>query len=290
MRVIVVGSANADTTWRVHHLPRPGETIPALSVDQHGGGKGANIAYAAAAGSSDVVLVACVGADANAELALSDLEAAGVSLEYVRRSDTPTGTAVILVDSAGENSIIVNAGANGAWTSREAANTLDSLSLAEAVIVTNFEVPDSVSLAAAQAATGGTRLVVNPSPLAPLSPELVACHPLIVVNAHEAMALSAMFGAVSEQPEAAARAIAAHTQAPVVVTLGAHGVGILDQEWTTVPARPVHVVDTTGAGDAFLGAMAARLGTGSLFDAVKTATESAARVVQTPGARTRHGR
>jgi ribokinase len=291
MTVIVVGSANADTTATVDRLPNPGQTVHARSIDRRGGGKGANVAFAAAASTSDVVLVAQVGADADGDLALSGLEVAGVSLRHVRRSESATGTALILVDAVGENCIVVDPGANFAWSATEAASAIEPAMRPGAVVVTNFEVPASVCLAAARvAAADDATFVLNPSPLEPLSPELVACAPLVVVNAAEAAALASTFGAVVDNSESAARTIAAVTGAPVVVTLGAQGAGVLDGDWVLLPGVQAEAVDTTGAGDAFLGALVAALVNGdSLLEAATAGVAYASLAVQSRGARLPRG-
>jgi ribokinase len=284
--VVVVGSVNADTTITVDRLPAAGQTVHARSVVRRGGGKGANVAYAAAAAARDVVLVAQVGTDTDAEVALAGLARAGVTLEHVRRCPTATGTALILVDAAGENCIVVDPGANFAWTGVEATAALEATLAPGDVVVTSFEVPVPVCVAAGRAAAAAAAtFVLNPSPLVPMPPELVACSPVVVANLAEAAALAATFGIRTEQPEAAARAVAGATGAPVVVTLGAHGAGVLDGDWTVVPGRSVDVVDTTGAGDALLGTLAGSLGDGSLVDAVRAGVGYAARVVGSPGAR-----
>lgn len=293
-RVAVVGSANADLVVEVPRRPGGGETLLGGDLALLPGGKGANQAAAAARCGADVALVACVGADANGGFLLSELADAGVDVAHVARVERPTGTAIIFLTPDGENSIVVSPGANQALD-------LAALAAAEAtwrdaaVVVLSLEIPlESALLVAAEARAAGARVVMNAAPSVQLSGSvLAACDPLIV-NEHEALEV---LGAGADDPEAenygrlAERLLAAGARS-VVVTLGAEGAIVAERTagdgaalLTAVPAYRVRAVDTTGAGDAFVGAVAGELAAGRrLADAVRFATAVSAVSVQRVGA------
>lgn len=279
-RVVVVGSVNVDLVVALERLPAPGETVSGGSFRRHGGGKGANQAVAAARAGAQVAIVGCVGDDADGAAALAELAAAGVDVAHVSRSAAEhTGVAVIAVDRDGRNQIAVAPGANRLVGPFPPA-VLDG---PPGAVLLSFEAPDPVlAEAAACARARGWMVVCNPAPARPLPPGLAAAQPLLVPNEHEAALLGG-----SDDPEAAARALAGATGAPVVVTLGAAGALVLDGERAErVPAPAVDAVDTTGAGDALCGTLAAQLAGGApLGDAVRAAVAAASASTTRPGAR-----
>ncbi|WP_318241349.1 ribokinase [Cellulomonas avistercoris] len=285
-RVVVVGSVNADLVVQVQARPRPGETVRGGPLAVGPGGKGANQAVAAAVVGAEVTLVGAVGDDTHADVALRGLRRAGVDLTEVDVAPGATGTAVVVVTPDGENSIVVSPGANGTVQPGRAAAAVDRAP-AGAVVVLQLELPAAtVEAAVRQAAARGLRVVVNAAPAAALSPAvLAACDPL-VVNGSEAAVLLGQ-DAVGD-PAAAARALLALGPRSVVVTLGAEGAVHASQgseKVRTVTPPRVAVVDTTGAGDAFVGALCAALADGlDLGDAVGLATLVGALAVQRPGA------
>ena len=281
--VYVVGSVNVDLVVTAASLPRPGETVAGGSFERHGGGKSANQAVAAARLGARVRMVAAVGDDELGEEAVAALRDEGIDVSAVARLEgSPTGVALIVVDEGGENQIAVASGANaelGADAVEAVLRGADG-----GVVLLGFEVPDAPVVAGARAArAAGLEVVVNPAPARALPAALLEHAPLLTPNLDEARALAG-----EQDPEAAARALAARTGAPVVVTLGAEGALVVDRESVErIPAPRVEVVDTTGAGDAFNGALACELaGGGALLDAVRSAVEVAARSTQRPGART----
>ena len=282
--VIVIGAINADLVVAAPALPGPGETVVGERVERHGGGKGANAAVAAARLGADVALVGAVGADDLGTTLLEELGAEGVGLDaIVRAQDEASGAALIVVDDHGENQIAVGAGANGLVDGALVERALPSLLGDAEVVLVSCEIPFSGVRAAVELAhRAGVRVIVNPAPVPDGLLELAGCAPLLTPNAHEAAAL-----AVEDDPEAAARALAERTGAPVVVTLGADGVVLADPAPRRLPAAaPARVADTTGAGDAFNGALAAELARGcGLEDAVAFAIRAAARAVEASGAR-----
>jgi len=276
--VVVVGSVNADLVVQVDRHPRPGETLLGSSSVTLPGGKGANQAVAAARQGARVTLVGAVGDDPYAHVALSGLRAADVDLAHVRHVDGATGLAVVTLAGSGENTIVVVPGANAQVTPAQVDEAADVLAGA-AVCVLQLEVPlPTVAHAARRAHHHGTRVLLNAAPATALPHDLLRLADPLVVNEHEAAML---LGGAHDSPTAAARALAGLGARSVVVTLGAAGVVGHDDTGTwTLPARPVEVVDTTGAGDAFVGALAAGLAAGRpLRDAAGHATRVAAYAV-----------
>ena len=264
-RIVVVGSLNADLTVRTPRLPRPGETVSGSDLSTSPGGKSSNQAAAAALLGADVALVGRVGDDSHGAFLLDRAGAAGVDTTHVERlDDAATGTAVIAVDDAGENFIIVSPGANAHLAPDDVAAA--DLFSGGGVLCLCFEVPPATVLAAAeQASAAGLRVVLNPSPFAEVDGKLLAVTDVLVVNQHE---LAAMVGTPTTGLDdadwaRAADALAGVGPSHVIVTLGAAGAAVLDltekSAVTTIPAPVVTAVDTTGCGDAFLGSLAYRL-------------------------------
>ena len=278
--VVVVGSVNADLVVSVRDLPRPGETVTGGTFARHGGGKGANQAVAAARLGARVVFAGAVGTDDLGDEALRRLEDEGVGVAAtVRLRDAATGVAVIVVDERGENQIAVASGANAALTGAMVEAALELTG--SGVVLLGHEVPEDAVLAGARAAdAAGWTAILNPAPARPLPDGLDGV--LLTPNAEEARALTG-----EDEPEAAARALAARTGAPVLVTLGAQGALLLDGgSAERLPAPAVEVVDTTGAGDTVNGALAAELAAGRpLPEAVRFALAAAALSTRAAGAR-----
>jgi len=278
-RVIVVGSINTDLVVVGERLPAPGETVSGGRFSQHGGGKGANAAVAAARLGAYVTMVGAVGRDAFGDEALELLRNEGVDTGWVARADAPTGVALITVDATGENQIAVASGANAELDPAAVERAVRAAG--PGVVLTNHEIPLDARLGAARAADGP--VVLNPAPARQIPDELYALGPIITPNAGEAAELTG-----EQDPEAAALALTDRTGAPALVTLGPRGVLCA----TTVPgtfvapAPDVTAVDTTGAGDAFNGALAVALAEGrELRGAVAFAVAAAALSTRAEGAR-----
>jgi ribokinase len=271
--VIVVGSANADLVVTVDRRPGPGETVLGSDTDVLPGGKGANTAVAAAKLGARVSLLAAIGDDTHGRMLLKSLREAGVDVTEIQWSDRPTGVAYIFVTPDGENSILVSPGANSALSA-------DDLTIPAAkVLVASLEVPlQTIEHAVAVAAERGIRAVVNVSPPAQLSEATLATLDPIVVNEHEAAELLAGDSDPRRLLELGPRS--------AVITLGASGALVVEQGGVqTVEAPSVEAVDTTGAGDAFTGALAAQLAQGAeLVQAARFAVKVAAISVTRRGA------
>jgi ribokinase len=293
-RVVVVGSVNVDLVVRVERLPGAGETVIGRDYARHHGGKGANQAIAAARLGASVAFVGAVGDDDLGRAALAALEAEGVDVGGVSVvAGVPTGVALIVVDASGENQIAVASGANAAVDAANVKRSLGSSASAGGdggdggdggVLLTGFELPGDAVLAAARAAVErGMTLVINPAPARPLPGELVALGPLLVPNEHEAATLTGR-----ADPAEACAVLAGLTGAPAIVTLGAAGALLCrgGDQIERLPAPAVDAVDTTGAGDTFMGALAAELATrSSLAGAARFAVAAASLSVTVAGAR-----
>ncbi|MEO5851090.1 MAG: ribokinase, partial [Nocardioides sp.] len=274
--VAVVGSANLDLVVMVERFPAPGETVLGGDFLEVAGGKGLNQAVAAARTAASAV-VCCVGEDDAGRLLASRLEEAGVDTRRVRRVATPTGRAFIQVAPGGENSIVVATAANAQLTAEEVRGAL--VELRPAVVLAQLEVPlESVLAAAMWASEHGARFVLNPSPVRELPDWLVgACDPL-VVNAGEAAEILGVAAGTDVAELAAALAARALS---VVVTDGARGAHVgMPTGVEHVLGVSVDALDTTGAGDEFVGHLAAALLRGeTLAEGAASANRAAARVV-----------
>jgi ribokinase len=274
--VIVVGSINVDLIVGVSHLPGAGETVLGDRFVQQNGGKGANQAVAASRVGARVVMLGAVGGDELGRSALAGLALEGVDVSPCRRlADEHTGLALIVVDAAGENQIAVAQGANLRLDASMIRGQTEELHTPRgAVCLLGFEVTDDAVLAAARwAVQSGLRLIVNPAPARPLLDELLTLAPILTPNEGEAEHLTG-----SADPDTAAAILYERTKAPVIVSLGAQGAVLCTGGAATrLPATPVTPVDTTGAGDALNGILAAELARGApLEEAVRWAMVGAA--------------
>ncbi len=275
MNVVVVGSGNVDLVSQVERLPAPGETVLSTGFATHPGGKGNNQATAAARAGAATTFLGAVGGDDNGTLLRESLTTSGVH-PLVRTSTEPTGTALIAVSAAGENLIVVNAGANG--TLADLTDAELSAVAGAGIVLLQLEIPLATVEAAARAARGV--VVLNAAPAQPLPATLLAAVHLVVVNEHEAELLGGADRLLATVPS-------------VIVTLGAAGALVFTRAAAPVrvPGIPVDVVDTTGAGDTFCGALVARLAElggavtpAVLEQATRFATAAAALSVRRAGA------
>jgi ribokinase len=277
--VVVVGSINLDTTLDVERLPSAGETVLASGVRTAVGGKGANQAAAAARQGVRTAFVGVVGDDTTGASLLDALIDSGVDVSSCRASrDSVSGQALITVDAAGTNTIVVAAGANA---------TLQPADVGVAgratVVLVQLEIPDDAVRAALEAGrAGGAVTILNPAPARAVDPEILGLSDILVPNQHEAAALTGI-----ASPEGAAAALAsASGGGTVIVTCGERGALIWrDGSGVWVPSVVVDVVDTVAAGDAFCGVLAASLGERRSLDAaVRRAAAAGAHATTIPGA------
>ncbi|MEP7183960.1 MAG: ribokinase [Betaproteobacteria bacterium] len=258
--ILVFGSINLDLVARVPRLPRPGETLAGEHFSAQPGGKGANQALAAQRAGGRVAMAGAVGNDAFATTALASLAAGGVDLALVRHVPAATGVALIHVDDSGENSITVIAGANA---HADADDVPAALLRTGNTVLLQLEVPlPAVCTLARRAHEAGARVILNAAPANTLPPDIFEALDVLVVNELEADVIATTLG-VPTLPEAFAAGVHRRFGFAVVVTLGAQGaLAVAGGEWLRVPAPAVDVRDTTGAGDAFTGALAVALDRG----------------------------
>ena len=268
-RVLVLGSLNVDLVTRVERHPRPGETVRGEDLARLAGGKGANQAVAAAAAGAEVAMVGCVGDDAEGGAYRARLERLGLDVTGVRTVEgVPSGHALVHVADDGENTIVVVAGANDALDERE-VTAVDDLGPGD-VLLLQLEVPFRVvCVAARRAASRGARVVLNLAPYTALPPDVLALADPVVVN----------------EPEMQALAESGAQPGSLLVTFGENGAS---WDGVTRPAVAVpedEVADTTGAGDAFCGTLAAALSLGAeREDALVAALDAGAEAVRRTGA------
>ena len=259
-RILVVGSLNADLVVRTPHFPQPGETISGEDLQVIPGGKGANQAVAAARLGTRVSMLGRVGKDNFGDFLLDNLKSNNVDSQFVQRDDASTGTAIIMVDSNGQNSIVLSPGANGKVSPADAES---ASFLHHDLLLLQLEIPLPTVLAAARRAREHhSRVILNPAP-APatqLPDELIALADFLIPNETELSRLSGMDVKDIPSAEGAARALLQRGAKNVIVTLGSRGALIVtDTQVTHVDTFKVDVVDTTAAGDAFIGGFATKL-------------------------------
>ena len=253
--VLVIGSLNMDLVARCEHLPRTGQTVFGTDFFSAAGGKGANQAVAAARLGARVTMAGCVGDDRFGHDLVAGLRRDGVRSDAVRTVAHPTGTALITIAADGANTIVVISGANAACDT-----ALVDRALADAdgpgILLLQHEIPEAATAHAIRAArAAGWFIVLNPAPARPIGRDLLALIDIIVPNETEAAALTG-----SSDPREAARHLLAQGACAALITLGGDGALYCDAGATLrCPAVAVQAVDTTAAGDAYIGALAAAL-------------------------------
>lgn len=256
--ITVFGSINIDLVVSVEHLPRPGETVTGPYYRVVSGGKGANQALAAARAGGRVRMIGCVGRDGFADLALADMAAAGIDLSGIVRGERPTGCAMIAVERSGQNQIIVASGANLAIR----AHQLPDREISEnEIIILQMEVPPAENWALVEhAKRRGARILLNCAPAGQVPSHVLKMLDWLIVNETEARQLCEALGRATGDPAVAGKSIANVAQTRVIVTLGKDGAVAFagDDAWS-VAALPITPVDTTAAGDAFVGAFVAAM-------------------------------
>lgn len=270
-KILVVGSLNADLVVRAPRFPKPGETISGEDLQVIPGGKGANQAVAAARLGAKVSMLGRVGRDNFGDFLLDNLQSNHVDSSLVQRDDASTGTAIIVVDAKGQNSIVLSPGANGQVSSSDVASSpLSAASFSDpstrsgrrfSLLLLQLEIPTPTVLRAAQLARqNGVRVLLNPAPARSLPDELIALADFLIPNETELSLLTGMEVRDIPSAEAAARKLLGRGAQNVIVTLGSKGTLIVDKYTVThVDAFKVDVVDTTAAGDAFIGGFAVKL-------------------------------
>jgi ribokinase len=283
-RITVMGSYNTDLVTFTPRMPQPGETILGNGFKSGPGGKGSNQAVASARVGAAVTFVGRVGRDMFGTNALDMWQAEGIDTAHVTVCDDATGVATIIVDGAGENMIVVASGANFAVSAADAQQAKAAIAGSK-VFLTQLETPlDSVRRGLAIARQHGVTTILNPAPGQPLDADLLALVDIITPNQTEAEIIT---GVPADDAESACAALRERGIKTIVMTLGSEGVLLYDDNGPQrIPAFKVEqVVDTTGAGDAFNGALAVALAEGQpLADAIRFAAATGAISVTRPGA------
>jgi len=258
--ILVVGSLNADLVVRTPRFPQPGETISGEDLQVIPGGKGANQAVAVSRLGANVSMLGRVGKDAFGNLLLENLKANHVDTSMIKREDISTGTATIVIDASGQNSIILSPGANG----KVSIADIESFSFEPyQIVLFQLEIPVETVFRAAQFAMMDDlpTVIINPAPVITIPDGLLSCADYLIPNETELSLLTGM--EVNDIPTAtnAAKSLITRGALSVIVTLGEKGAIYLDNmgEYFHVPAFNVDTVDTTAAGDAFIGGFAAAL-------------------------------
>ena len=286
-KAIVVGSINMDIVAFVDHHPKIGETILGREVNYFPGGKGCNQAVACKRMGCETSMIARLGDDAFGDQLLAFLQQEGIDIHGVRSVDNvATGCAFITVSKNGENSIIVISGANAVWNDDFASDLSIS---ADDIVLAQFEINDAVIYQAfKKAKASGAMTILNPAPVRQISPEIRSLCDILVVNEHELAALSACVINANDDESIfnAAERLGNNAYDAVIVTLGNKGIRLSIQGLRRhIAAKAVAALDTTAAGDTFIGGLTAGLLSGlELYKAAELANAAAAISVTRPGA------
>lgn len=288
MHVIVVGSLNMDLVVRIPQIPRPGETLLGGVFKTFPGGKGANQAVAAARLGAHVTMIGCVGGDAFGREMRDTLIAEDIDTTHILvHPESATGVALIQVDAAGQNSIAVASGANFQLTSADVESAMQAIEKFD-VLVMSLETPlETIYTAAKIASQRGAKVLLNPAPAQMLKPDLLELVDVLLPNEHEVALMTRQPALQSAADlQTAAQKLLSLGVKNLMVTMGSQGAILFDGKTeSNIPACPVQAVDTTAAGDCFVGALAVGLCEGrSLLAAAEFASAAAAISVTRDGA------
>lgn len=283
MKFVVIGSINTDLVINTDRVPKIGETISGCGFSTNCGGKGANQAVAAAKLGGEVSFIGAVGKDANGEIAIENFKKNGIETAPVERTDVNTGVAVITVCN-GDNSIILDAGANGEVTKELIDKNMDVIKAADAIIM-QLEIPmETVLYAAKRAREEGVKVVLNPAPIVKLPEELLLNTDVIILNETETEVLTKIYPNTDENRKKCMDILKGLGIGQVIITLGGDGSVYNDgDEMVHQNAFKTTAVDTTAAGDTFIGAFCMKMN-GDLKEAVRYATAASSITVSRAGA------
>jgi len=286
-KIVVIGSSNMDMVVKTTHIPMPGETILSDSFFMNPGGKGANQAVAVARLGGDVIFISRLGKDLFGKQFSELFTSEGIDTRFIVYDEVhPSGIALITVDKAGENSIVVAPGANGYLVKRDIDHALVEIDHA-GIVLLQLEIPmDTVNYIINYACSRGIKLILNPAPANSLSTELLSRIDILTPNETEAGIISGIKVTDIESAEKAAKTICSMGVNTVIITMGPSGALICTEERTILKeAKKVEAVDSTAAGDVFSGALAVALSENKDIEAaVEFACEAATISVTRPGA------
>jgi ribokinase len=272
-RIAVIGSLNMDLIVRAPRIPKPGETIlGADDLHMIPGGKGANQAYASARLGAEVAMIGRVGDDTFGEQLINSLKKTGVETQHIiHDSDASTGIALIVVEEGGQNSIVVSSGANGHVTPSDVSRAEPVIRSADLILL-QLEIPLPAVIKAAQCAKNhGVKVILNPAPAQQLPAELLSLTDILIPNETETAMLSGCDVDTDDGVRQAASGLLQSGLKTIIMTRGSRGASLItENEIEHFPAFPVEPVDTTAAGDAFVGSFAVAFAEGrSLTEAVR---------------------
>lgn len=260
-KVTIVGSLNVDTTLRIKRMPLPGETLAAEGKSSAAGGKGANQAVSAARSGAQTAFIGEVGKDNSGQMMLDEMKANGIDVAGIRENDqVGTGTASILLDENGQNSILIYGGANQQLSPTDVEAAKDKITAAD-FVVAQFETPQAATLRAFQLAkANGVTTILNPAPAQKIDPEVLKLTDLIIPNETESAELTDVIITDETSMLISAAKFAQMGVRNLIITVGAKGAFYCTQDgYSFIPAFKVNAVDTTAAGDTFIGALSSQL-------------------------------
>lgn len=260
-KVTIVGSLNVDTTLRIKRMPLPGETLAAEGKSSAAGGKGANQAVSAARSGAQTAFIGEVGKDNSGQMMLDEMNANGIDVAGIRENDqVGTGTASILLDENGQNSILIYGGANQQLSPTDVEAAKDKITAAD-FVVAQFETPQAATLRAFQLAkANGVTTILNPAPAQKIDPEVLKLTDLIIPNETESAELTGVIITDETSMLISAAKFAQMGVRNLIITVGAKGAFYCTQDgYSFIPAFKVNAVDTTAAGDTFIGALSSQL-------------------------------
>lgn len=260
-KVTVVGSLNVDTTMKIKRMPLPGETISTLGKSSVAGGKDANQAVSAARSGAQTFFVGEVGKDQGGEMMVSDLKDNGIDVSGIKvNGKVGTGSAAILLDENGQNSILVYGGANQQLSAEDVEAAKEQIVDAD-FVVAQFETPQAATIRAFQLAKeNGVTTILNPAPAQKINPDLLKLTDLIIPNETESAALTGIIITDETSMLMSAARFAQMGVRNLIITVGAKGAFYCTQDgYNFIPAFTVDAVDTTAAGDTFIGALSSQL-------------------------------
>ncbi|MDU4671394.1 MAG: ribokinase [Finegoldia magna] len=280
MSILIIGSVNVDTTYNLENFPKPGETISSISKSRSVGGKGANQAIACKKLGGDVKFLACVGNDVDADFIFKNMKEYGVDTTNIIKKDVDTGTALINVDKTGQNEIVLDHGANYAITIQDIDDNIELLDECD-ILILQMEIPQEVNeYAIKKAKEKGVYVILNPAPSEFEVDDILDKVDLFVPNENEILRYS-----TKENLEEAANELLKKNVGSVIVTLGENGSEYFSKaEHIKQEAIRAKVVDTTSAGDCYIGAMAVMLDQQkSIKEAMEFATKASSKTVTRKG-------
>lgn len=290
-KICVLGSINMDMVLKVEDMPKVGETILCKSFEKIPGGKGANQAVAAKRSGGHVYMISKIGEDENGIMLEEALKKDKINVNYVfKDKKNPTGIAIITVNSNGNNSIVVVSGANMEIKDEDIENAFSAIKESQ-IVIAQFETPENMTIKAFKKAKElGKITILNPAPAKEIDEELLKYTDIIIPNETEAKVLTGVDVAGLEDAQKAAEVFFTKGVKWVIITLGSKGAAVISkEEATVVPAYKVNAIDTTAAGDSFIGALSTKINSEnitfkSLIEAVKFGNKVSSIAVQRKGA------